>query len=115
VGQHLYIDPTSTTASHMLSASLHALRDNYLAYEGTNTSKLSYATEVGWSTASVSAVVQAQNLQTAYTTFQSTSSVAQAYWLSVQDVPEANLYYGLVDGGGTHKLSFAAHQQYGTY
>jgi endoglucanase len=115
VGQHLYVDPSSTTSSDTLSASLQDLRDTYLAHEGTTTSKLTYVTEVGWSTASVSAAVQAQNLQTAYTTFQNTRYVAQAYWFSVQDIPEAGLFYGLVDKNGVQKPAFIAYQQYATY
>jgi hypothetical protein len=115
VGQHLYIDPSSTTSSDKLSGPLDNVRRTYLAYEGTNTSKLTYITEVGWSTASVSAAVQAQNLQTAYGTFQHTGYVARAYWFSVQDIPEASLFYGLVDKNGVQKPTFAAYEQYATY
>jgi aryl-phospho-beta-D-glucosidase BglC (GH1 family) len=115
VGQHLYIDPSSTTSANTVSAPLETLRRTYLAYEGTRTNKLTYVTEVGWSTASVSAAVQALNLQTAYTTFQKTRYIGRAYWLSVQDVPEAGLFYGLVDTNGVQKPAFAAYQQYATY
>jgi endoglucanase len=115
IGQHLYIDQSGSTSGDSLFASLQDLRDTYLAYEGADTSKSTYITEVGWSTASVSASIQAQNLQIAYTTFQSTGYVAQAYWFSVQDIPEAGLFYGLVDTNGVQKPAFPAYQQYATY
>lgn len=115
VGQHLYIDPSSPTSGDKLGTSLQAMRDAYLAYEGTQSSKLTYVTEVGWSTANVSAVVQAQNLQTAYTTVRNIGYVGRAYWFSVQDVPEAGLFYGLVDKNGVRKAAFTAYQQYARF
>jgi hypothetical protein len=115
VGQHLYIDQFGRTSSNHITSYLQDLRNAYLTYEGTTTSKQTHVTEVGWSTANVSNSVQAQNLQTAYTTFRSTSYVGRAYWFSIQDVPEASLYYGLVNTNGVQKRSFAAYQKYATY
>ena len=115
VGQHLYIDQFGRTSGSRLSSFLQDLRNAYLTYEGTATSKQTHITEVGWSTANVSSWVQSQNLQTAYTTFRSTSYVGRAYWFSIQDIPEASLYYGLVDTSGGQKRSFAAYQKYAIY
>ena len=115
VGQHLYLDASSTTSTDKLTGSLQAVRDATLEYEGVDTSKSTYITEVGWSTSDVTPSIQAQNLQTAYTTFQGAGYIAQAYWFSVQDIPEAGLSYGLVDKNGVQKLAFRAYQLYATH
>jgi hypothetical protein len=115
VGQHLYLDQSRAASGDALSAALQDLRDAYLQYEGRHTSKMTYVTEVGWSTDAVSAAVQAQNLQTAYGVFRNTGYVARAYWLGIQDIPEAGLFYGLVDTNGVQKPSFTGYQQYATY
>jgi hypothetical protein len=59
---------------------------------------------------------QAENVQTAYTTFRSTSFVTRADYFTVQDVPEGNVFYGLVQGDGTtYKPAFAAYQKWTAY
>jgi Glycosyl hydrolase catalytic core len=115
VGQHLYINYNTTTTSSNIATYLSDVRNAYLAYEGGATTKTTQVTEVGWSTASVSARVQAQNLQTAFATFKSATYVARAYWFDVQDIPEGSLYYGLVNTSGTQKQAFGAYQKYATY
>ena len=67
-------------------------------------------TEVGWPTDLVSPEVQAENLRTAYGTFRATSYVGRSYWFSVQDIPEGNIFFGLVDTNGAAKPAFAAYQ-----
>ena len=115
VGQHLYVDSGSTTSSSKISSYLQDVRNAYVFYEGQSTTKKSQVTEVGWSTAFVSNRVQAQNLQTAFQAFQPTTFLARGYWFSVQDVPEASLYYGLTTSTGTQKPSFGRYQRYATY
>lgn len=115
VGQHLYIDQSRAVSADKLSSSLQDVRDTYRTYEGSATSKATYITEVGWSTDSVSAAVQARNLQTVYTTTLNTGYVAQTYWFNVQDIPEAGLSFGLVDGNGVRKPAFSAYVQYAAY
>jgi len=115
VGQHLYINYKTTTSSTNMTMYLQDVRNAYVAYEGQTTTKQTQVTEVGWSTASVSNHVQATNLQTAFQTFKRTAYVARGYWFDVQDIPEANLYYGLVTSTGTQKQAFGAYQKYATY
>ena len=111
VGQHLYIDQDTMTSSAKLQVYLQDLRNAYLAHEGAATPKQTQVTEIGWTTASVSPEIQAANLRTAYETFRSTSYVGRAYWFSIQDVPVADLFYGLVDVNGAAKPAFAAYQE----
>lgn len=122
IGQHLYIDQGEETSSTKIRAYLDDVRKAYVAFEGSATARKTVITEVGWSTAFVSEAVQASNLQTAYSTFETTSYLTNAYWFAIQDVPEANLYYGLQTGGGTGdgyqgepKPSFRMHQTYAAY
>ena len=114
IGQHLYVDQGGTTSSGKLQAYVTDLRNAYAFYEGAATIKRTQVTEVGWTTASVSSDVQRSNLSVTYGTMRGlTSSVARTYWFQVQDIPEANggagLFYGMVDGGGLPKPSFAAY------
>jgi hypothetical protein len=118
VGQHLYVDQGTTTSAAKLGSYLQDLRTAYLTYEGTGTPKQTHLTEFGWSTASVSPAVQAQNVQTSYQTFRpaTTPYLARAYWFSIQDVPEGGVYYGLVEADGvTDKPAFTSYQTYAVY
>jgi hypothetical protein len=114
IAQHLYIDQGALTTSSKLTQYMQDLRNAYVAYEGTGTTKQLHITEVGWTTASVSPQTQAANVQTAYTTFKSTGYVGRAYWFAAQDVPESGLYYGLVDSDGLSKPALSAYQTYAT-
>ena len=46
----------------------------------------------------------AENLRIAYSTFSAISFLSRAYWFNIQDVPEANLFAGQVDGGDDYAL-----------
>jgi Glycosyl hydrolase catalytic core len=118
IGQHLYIDQGGLTSSTKLASYLQDVRTAYVAFEGTKTTKNTEVTEFGWvanpssSTYSTDAANQAQNVRTAYTTFRSTSYVGRADYFAAQDVPEGNVFYGLVQGDGvTFKPAFTSYQQ----
>jgi hypothetical protein len=115
VGQHLYINISTSTSSSNVTTYLSDVRNAYVAFEGQTTVKNTQVTEVGWTTASVSNHLQAINLQTAFQTFKGTAYVARAYWFDVQDIPEASLYFGLVTSTGTQKPALMAYQKYATY
>jgi hypothetical protein len=115
VGQHLYLDQFTTTSGTNITTYLRDLHNAYRVFEGAGTSKQIQVTEVGWSTANVPATVQVQNLQIAYATFRLTGYVGRAFWFDVQDLPEASLYYGLMDTNGVHKPAFTTYQQDATY
>ena len=114
-GQHLYINQGSTASSSYVGKYLNDVRKVYVNFGGDPSSKQTQVTEFGWTTASVSLTVQAQNLQTAYQTFKSTSYVGRGYWYRTQDLGVTNDDYGLVDTNGNRKPSFASYQQYATY
>ena len=118
VGQHLYVDQggalTADKLRDTLGTHLSDIRGAYARWEGTGTPKKTQVTEVGWQTKPnyVTPEIQAQNLQTAFQTFDSFSYVARAFWFNVQDVPEGDLFHGLVDGDGGRKRAFGAYQTY---
>jgi hypothetical protein len=106
VGQHLYIDGGRPTSEQKLRFYLDDLRDTYLSYEGAESPKTTFITEFGWSTKDLSQEVQAQNLLIAFDTFREVGYIGRAYWFHAQDVPEAGLFYGLLDSSGKKKRAF---------
>jgi hypothetical protein len=110
LSQHLYVDQGGPTSAAKITTYLQDVRNAYLAYEGVGSPKRVHITEFGWTTAGVTPELQAQNLRTAYDTFRQTRHVGRAYWFSIQDAPEANLYHGLVDGSGVRKPAFGAYE-----
>jgi hypothetical protein len=113
IGMHLYIDQGRSTSAAKITQYLQAVRASYVNYEGGNTNKQLLLTEIGWTTATVTAQVQASNLSTAYTTTKALPYVKDVYWFSIQDIPEAKQAYGLFDGSGNAKPSLAVYQQSG--
>ncbi|HEX2326603.1 MAG TPA: hypothetical protein VHQ00_14500 [Chloroflexota bacterium] len=117
VGQHLYIDQGANVSATTLRGFLDDLRRAYLAFEGPATAKGTLVTEFGWTSPGVDAPVQADNLQSAFAIIRALPYVRGAFWFTVQDIPEASIYYGLRAGGdpadgfaGAPKLSLAAYQ-----
>jgi hypothetical protein len=111
VGLHLYVDQGGVTSSTKLAAYLQEIRAAYTAYEGAGTPKRIEMTEGGWTEVFVDATTQAANVRILYDTLRATSYVGRGYWFGIQDIPEAGLYYGLVDGDGRPKPAFVAYQQ----
>jgi hypothetical protein len=59
---------------------------------------------------------QAKNVQTAYSMFRGICYLLRADYFVAQDVPEGNVFYGLVQGDGTtYKAAFSAYQKNATY
>jgi hypothetical protein len=118
IGQHLYIDQGSLTSAAKITSYLQDVRAAYVAFEGAGTAKKTQVTEFGWvadprNTATYPAAAdrQTKNVQQAYATFRSTTYVSRADYFAAQDVPEGNVFYGLVQGNGTtYKPAFAAYQ-----
>ena len=111
VGQHVYVDQGGTTTVQKLLTYFQDVRNAYAQFEGAGTGKPIQVTEIGWTTSFVSPSVQAQNVATSYEAVRGASYVTRAYWFAVQDVPEADLYYGLVTGDGGAKPAFGAYRQ----
>jgi hypothetical protein len=110
VGQHLYIDQGEKTSAEKITSYLQDVRHAYLEYEGVDTTKQIEVTEIGWfadpsdAAFATSQARQAGNLKIAWETFSGMPYVSRAYWFNVQDVPEANLFAGQVDGGDDYTL-----------
>ncbi len=118
VGQTLYVDQGGSTTSNKLTTHLQELRNAYAGYEGAAADqKKTVVGEVGWQTRPdyVAPDAQADNLRIAFQTFSATSFVERGFWFNSQDVPEADLFHGLTDGGGARKPSFGAYQTYAAY
>lgn len=118
VGQHLYLDPGRQTSARTVASYLETLYGVYAAQQtpGTEVPRL-WVTEVGWSTAPgyVGVTTQAKNLEIAYRQFRKTSFLERAFWFNVQDIPEGNLFLGLVKGDGKRKKSWDAYRRYARY
>ena len=99
MGQHLYIDQGANVSATTLRGFLDDLRRTYGLYEGPATTKGTLVTEFGWTSPGVDAPVQADNLQSAFAVFRALPYVRGAFWFTVQDIPEASIYYGLHAGG----------------
>jgi hypothetical protein len=121
IGQHLYIDQGGLTSASKIKAYLQDVRAAYVAFEGAATAKKIQMTEFGWlanpgATYPTAAANQAKNVQTAYSTFKSTSYVSRGDYFTAQDVPEGNIFYGLVQGDGTtYKPAFSTYQTAAAY
>ena len=110
IGQHLYVDQGGPTSASTMKSYLDDVRQAYMHYEGVDTHKQTEVTEIGWFAnpsdpdfATTQSRV-AENLRVAYSTFSGTPYVSRAYWFNVQDVPEASLFAGQVDGGDDFSL-----------
>jgi hypothetical protein len=123
IGEHLYIDQGGLTSASKITTYLQDVRNAYAVFEGTATVKKTQVTEFGWvadprnaATYPTAADNQAKNVQTAYGTFRSTSYVSRADYFAAQDVPEGNVFYGLIQGDGTtYKPAFATYQVAAAY
>jgi hypothetical protein len=110
VGQHLYIDQGGPTSVDNIARYVDDVRQAYVQYEGVNTPKQTEITEIGWFARpsdpdfATTQARAADNLRIAFSTFSGMPYVSRAYWFNVQDVPEANLFAGQVDGGDDYAL-----------
>jgi len=110
IGQHLYVDQGGTTSVDTITRYMDDVRQAYLQYEGVNTRKQTEVTEIGWfanPSATDFATTEARsadNLRIAFSTFSAIPYISRAYWFNIQDVPEANLFAGQVDGGDDYSL-----------
>jgi hypothetical protein len=124
IGQHLYIDQGNLSSPARIAQYVDDVRAAYRTYEGTDTPKSIEMTEIGWvadpNAPDYDAQLerQAANLKIAYDAFSNMPHVSRAYWFSIQDIPEAQLFVGQIDGGNSYSLgtpkypSFSAFQRY---
>ncbi len=83
------------------------------AYEGADSAKPTYLTEVAWSTASVAPETQARNLTTLLDVCAQTPYVAGVAWYELRDNAAAHTSYGVIDAAWQRKPSFTAFQRAG--
>lgn len=108
IGQHPYVDqPGHADAGH-LRQYLENVQAVVRQHERGATRPV-YLTEVGWSTGSVGADVQAANLRTLFVAAND-ARVAAVCWFQVRDNPAARLSFGVCAPDWTHKPAFAAFQ-----
>lgn len=112
IGQHLYIDQGGLTTAAHIQQYLDWVRQAYTRYEGTDTPKKVFITEIGWTTASVSPETQAENLTTAFQTMEATPWVQTVIWFNWQD---GGMRYGVVDASGNPKPSYEPYRYYQSY
>jgi len=84
-------------------------------WEGTVSSKKTWITEFGWTTAYVSESTQASNLKAAYDVIQSRNYVAGGLWFQFDDNPAGALYYGLFQPDLSKKAAWAKFNAEATY
>jgi hypothetical protein len=111
VGQHFYLDFRSATTEQRLTAYLDDLQRAVTAYEGRRTDTRLVVTEFGWTAQAVSLPVQAHNLDAACAAFAGHPFVERAFWFTIEDVPEAAQYFGLLRRDGVPKPAHAAFQR----
>jgi len=111
--QHFYLDQGGLTTGEHVRQYLDFVRQAYTKYEGADTPKKTIITEFGWRTTSVSEEVQAANIATSFDALNSTSYIAGAVLFRYEDVP--GLAFGIVTGGGAHKLSYDDFQLSATF
>jgi hypothetical protein len=115
IGQHIYLDEFGTAASANIRAALELLRAAYVDGEGGSTPKQTFITEFGWTTNNLAEQTQADNLQTAYSTFKEISFVAQAYWFFLRDEPGPGLFFGLLRADSSEKPAWNAYRTFANY
>ncbi|HEX6287539.1 MAG TPA: hypothetical protein VFZ66_00035 [Herpetosiphonaceae bacterium] len=103
IGQHIYISQGSTVSSSSLQTYLGWVRSAYTAYEGSNTWKRTFITEIGWRTDAVSESTQAANLRTTFNVSQNTWYVALTCWFFLRDQYGWSEKWGLLRADGSAK------------
>ena len=103
MGQHFYIDQSSTTTGATVAQLPRGRTQGGTGVRGLPKQEETEVTEFGWvadyrsPTYTADEARQAQNLRTTYTALRATPYVTRGYWFSVQDVEEGNVFYGLVE------------------
>jgi hypothetical protein len=107
IGQHLYVDQNLLTTTTDLATYYGWVRG---AAAGFETPQPTYLTEGAWSTVNLPQSIQAANLDLLFGASRSTGYVPALTWFELQDVPQNNLYFGLIDSNLNPKQSFTHYQ-----
>lgn len=105
VGYHIYVAPGSSnpnTIRSRMSTNLNAIWGVITQFEGANTPKRIWLSEIGWNTAAVSEEAQAQNVDTAINHLRANGNVIMVSWFCLRDFGWPNLW-GLERADGSKK------------
>ena len=103
IGFHIYPNCNGPLDTNWLSNYFDYVRNSYTAYEGANSPKKMFLTEIGWMTSGgcyVSEAMQAANLTAAFNLANSKPYIQHVNWFFLRDTPSAGLYYGLYRSTG---------------
>lgn len=120
IGQHIYIDQGGLTTAAHIQQYLDWVRQAYTRYEGADTVKKVFITELGWTTKSVSPETQAADLRLSFQTIINGAPWVQStIWFNWQDQSTSCtgsvLCYGVIDSAGNPKPSYTPYQYYQSY
>jgi len=112
IGQHLYLDQGGLVYTQHIVDAYRYMHDAYAAFG--DGAKPIYMTEGAWSTGTVSAALQALNLDMLYSMSENpvVPYVARAYWYLLRDGGSPDLSYGLESASGQPKLAYTRFQAY---
>lgn len=99
-GYHIYVAQGPSSQTHVtnkINQNLNAFWNVIKTYEGANTTKKLWLSEVGWNTSQVSETEQARNLTLSFNLFKNDARVQMANWFCLVDFG-SNAFYGLLRG-----------------
>lgn len=106
IGFHIYPSCNGTLNTSWLSSYFDCVRAAYVQYEGANTPKKLFLTEIGWMTnhnnvgdCYTTEATAASNITAAHNLAQSKSYIKAVTYFFLQDIPLANLYFGVFRTG----------------
>lgn len=100
IGFHLYPNYNTTLNQSYFSTYMDDFHTAYLAYEGADTTKKMWLTEIGWDSRYVSDTRQASNLTNMCKVASGKSYVRGVTQFYLKDEPAASLYFGLFRSTG---------------
>ena len=112
VGQHIYISQGGSLNTSWFGTYLDYVRDVVSYWDS---SKKTWLTEWGWTTASVSETTQANNINSAFNVIKGRSYVQCALQFQLEDNQAGNMYYGLLRPNLTQKPSWSRFNTQTTY
>lgn len=107
IGFHIYPNCNRSLDVAWLSKYFDDVHNAYATYEGANTTKKMFLTEVGWQSGGgdcyVSEATQAANLTSMFNLANSKQYIKCVTWFFLKDEPAANLYYGVFKPAGVNE------------
>lgn len=115
VGQHIYINQGGALSTSWFGTYLDYVHNVVTAWEGGGSTKKTWLTEWGWTTASVNETTQGNNINNAFNIIKGRSYVLCALQFQLDDNVPGNMYYGLFRPNLTKKPSWTRFNTQTTY